>query len=43
MIVEKMKLERVDALYCAKAFHDYFSDFGTIEQYMRDEKLKSVG
>ena len=38
-----MILERVDALYCAKAFHDYFSDFGTIEQYMRDEKLKSVG
>lgn len=37
-----MKLERVDALYCAKAFHDYFSDFGTIEQYMRDEKLKSL-
>ena len=32
-----MILERVDALYCAKAFHDYFSDFGTIEQYMRDE------
>jgi hypothetical protein len=37
-----MILEREDALYCAKAFHDYFSDFGSTEQYMRDEKLKSV-
>ena len=37
-----MILEKDDALYCAKAFHDYFSDFGTIEQYMRDEKLKSL-
>jgi len=37
-----MILEREDALYCAKAFNDYFSDFGSIEQYMRDEKLKSV-
>ena len=37
-----MILEREDALYCAKSFHDYFSDFGSTEQYMRDEKLKSV-
>jgi hypothetical protein len=37
-----MILEREDALVCAKAFHDYFSDFDSIEQYMRDEKLKSV-
>jgi hypothetical protein len=29
-------------LYCAKAFNDYFANFGDIEQYMRDEKLKSV-
>jgi hypothetical protein len=38
-----MILEKEDALVCAKAFHDYFSDFHSIEQYMRDEKLKSVG
>ena len=37
-----MILEKEDALYCAKSFHDYFSDFGSTEQYMRDEKLKSV-
>ena len=37
-----MKLTREEALYCANAFHEYFSDFGSIEQYMRDEKLKAV-
>ena len=37
-----MILERVDALHVAKAFHDYFSNIGTTEEYMRDEKLKSV-
>ena len=37
-----MILTREDALYCAKAFNDYFANFGDIEQYMRDEKLKSV-
>jgi hypothetical protein len=37
-----MILTRDEALYCAKAFHDYFSDIGSIEQYMRDEKLKSL-
>ena len=42
MIVEKKKLERVDALYCAKAFHDYFNGTVDIEQYMRDEKLQSI-
>ena len=42
MIVEKMKLERVDALYCAKAFHDYFNGTVDIEQYMREEKLQSI-
>jgi hypothetical protein len=37
-----MKLQREDALYCAKAFDDYFSHIGDIEEYMRDEKLKSL-
>jgi hypothetical protein len=37
-----MILEREDALHVAKAFHDYFSNIGTTEEYMRDEKLKSV-
>ena len=37
-----MILERDAALHCAKVFHDYFSNLGTIEEYMRDEKLKSV-
>jgi hypothetical protein len=37
-----MIIERVDALHVAKAFHDYFSNIGTTEEYMRDEKLKSV-
>ena len=37
-----MILTKDDALYCAKAFHDYFNDIGSIEQYMRDEKLKSL-
>jgi len=37
-----MILERADALHVAKSFHDYFSNIGTTEEYMRDEKLKSV-
>lgn len=37
-----MILTREDALYCANAFKEYFSDFGSIEQYMRDEKIKSL-
>ena len=37
-----MILEREDALYVAKAFHDYFSDIGSTEQYMREEKIKSL-
>jgi hypothetical protein len=42
MIVEKKKLKVVDALYCAKAFHDYFNGTVDIEQYMREEKLQSI-
>ena len=37
-----MNLTRDEALYCSKAFQDYFADFGSIEQYMRDEKIKSL-
>ena len=37
-----MELNREDALVCAKAFADYFGDIGSIEQYMRDEKLKDL-
>jgi hypothetical protein len=37
-----MILEREDALVCAKAFADYFGDITSIEQYMRDEKLKNL-
>jgi hypothetical protein len=37
-----IELKRDEALYVAKAFKDYFSNFNSIEQYMRDEKLKSL-
>ena len=37
-----MTLTKEEALYSAKAFKEYFSDFGSIEQYMRDEKIKSL-
>jgi len=37
-----MILERADALHVAKSFHDYFSNIGTTEEYMRDEKIKSL-
>ena len=37
-----MNLNREQAIYCANAFHDYFNDMGSIEQYMRDEKLKDL-
>jgi len=37
-----MILNRDEALYCAKAFDDYFSNIGSTEEYMRDEKLKNV-
>ena len=37
-----MILEREDALYCAKAFADYFNNITDIEEYMREEKLKHV-
>jgi len=37
-----MILERADALRVAKSFHDYFSNIGTTEEYMRDEKIKSL-
>jgi len=37
-----MILERADALHVAQAFHDYFSNIGSTEEYMRDEKLKNL-
>jgi hypothetical protein len=37
-----MILTREQALHCAKTFHDYFSNIGSTEEYMRDEKLKNV-
>ena len=37
-----MILTRDDALHCANVFADYFNNTANIEQYMREEKLKSV-
>lgn len=37
-----MILNTEQALHCSKVFHDYFSNMGSTEEYMRDEKLKSV-
>jgi hypothetical protein len=37
-----MILERADALHVAESFHDYFSNIGSTEEYMRDEKLKNL-
>lgn len=35
-------LTKEDALVCSKAFHDYFSNFDRIDEYMRDQKLNSL-
>lgn len=37
-----MTLTREEALHCSKVFNDYFSNMGSTEEYMRDEKLKNV-
>ena len=37
-----MNLTREQALHVSKVFHDYFSNMGSTEEYMRDEKLKNV-
>ena len=37
-----MIISRENGLYCAKVFHEYFSNIGSTEEYMRDEKLKNV-
>ena len=37
-----MEITKQDAIHVATAFKDYFSNFESIEQYMRDEKLKSL-
>ena len=37
-----MILTREQALHCSKVFNDYFSNIGSTEEYMRDEKLKNL-
>ena len=37
-----MQLTKQDALVCAKAFKDYFGNFGRIDEYMRDQKLNDL-
>ena len=37
-----MKLTTEQALHCSKVFDDYFSNIGSTEEYMRDEKLKNI-
>jgi hypothetical protein len=37
-----MILTREQALHCAKVFDDYFSNIGSTEEYMRDEKIKNL-
>jgi hypothetical protein len=37
-----MMLSRDEALHCAKMFKEYFENTGSIEQYIREEKLKHV-
>jgi len=37
-----MILTREQALHCSKVFHDYFSNIGSTEEYMRDEKIKNL-
>jgi len=37
-----MKLEKEAAIYVSKVFHDYFCSHASIEEYMREEKLRSV-
>ena len=38
----KMELNREQALHVAKCFKDYFENIGSTEEYMRDEKIKSL-
>ena len=37
-----MELNREQALHVAKCFKDYFENIGSTEEYMRDEKIKSL-
>ena len=37
-----MKLTKEQSLHCAKIFTDYFDKFERIDEYMRDQKLKSL-
>ena len=38
-----MILDKDSALHCAKVFEDYFGNFNRIDEYMKDQKLKSLG
>ena len=37
-----MKLDRQQALHCAKVFEDYFGNFNRIDEYMREQKLTAL-
>lgn len=37
-----MHLKYEEALYCARAFEDYFGNFNRVDEYMRDQKLASL-
>ena len=36
------KLDKEQALHCAKVFNDYFGQFNRIDQYMRDQKMAQI-
>ncbi len=40
--MHKTKLNKEQALVCAKMFSDYFDKFQNIEDYMREQKLNSI-
>jgi hypothetical protein len=37
-----MKISKEDAIHCSNVFKEYFDNMESIEQYMRDEKMKSL-
>jgi len=38
-----MMITKENALHCAKVFEDYFGNFNRVDEYMRDQKLNSLG
>jgi len=36
-------ITKENALHCAKVFEDYFGNFNRVDEYMRDQKLNSLG